>query len=491
MANVVTSVPEEQLADLAAKLRELRLSPWMAARLNAERVPNFWSIIEYGKGSYEIRYSKMLRWLLDPTANHGLGAFMLRWIANAIDFSDPAKPQSVDWSKGAEGDFDVNSYHPNDYDGAETEALGKRIDVFAHDQANGICLVVEVKMGIDEHDSTMKGESVSQLEKYWTAVMDHPEYGSDAYGHRYFVFLTEDGHIPPSFASNMCSVDSQDDWKRSWKTMSYKQLHMLLDQALLHLTSADASKLVRDFAMDVRRHSDYGDDKQYAPFEQYAMIITQLDEYFNGDTGDEEESGKSKKNEDGDDSAQYHATRKIGNDFIVALSKESVPVDDAKMMINNLCSRFTTTKQDHTTNPDVQLLVRRVFNRFAANELDLSDPTVFGSEPKEARLSPVKPELAYTGVTGVELTQGKGQGISICFGDLDEDKKTRRGTRIYLSGDNAGTFPNDPWAWIHNETVKDTPGRRLRGRASDLLANETQLWTIVDAWIQAMNNAIS
>jgi hypothetical protein len=57
---------------LLERLDRVMQEPWMKDLIGEAYRPNFWSIIEYGRGSYETRYSRMLRWLMDPSENHGL-----------------------------------------------------------------------------------------------------------------------------------------------------------------------------------------------------------------------------------------------------------------------------------------------------------------------------------------------------------------------------------------------------------------------------------
>lgn len=143
----------------------------------------------------------MLRWLLDPTANHGLGDYMLRSMAAfAADQLHERRPVSAD-----------DPYELDKRDGAETEALRKHIDVFAHERNAQICVTIETKMGTDEHDSNTAAGVESQLKKYYDAVTTHPRFGT--FAHAYFIFLTKDGHVPPSFPMN---VDERADWQRRW-----------------------------------------------------------------------------------------------------------------------------------------------------------------------------------------------------------------------------------------------------------------------------------
>ena len=70
----------EDYIEYLEKVNGLKKIDWVQNYLNLKKKPNFWTILEYGeiasanqKSSHEIRYSKMLRWLLDANENHNLG----------------------------------------------------------------------------------------------------------------------------------------------------------------------------------------------------------------------------------------------------------------------------------------------------------------------------------------------------------------------------------------------------------------------------------
>ena len=58
------------LADL---VRELAATPEVAGAIEASAT-TFWDILEYGDEAGEIRYSRFLCWLLNPSKDHGLGS---------------------------------------------------------------------------------------------------------------------------------------------------------------------------------------------------------------------------------------------------------------------------------------------------------------------------------------------------------------------------------------------------------------------------------
>ena len=87
------------------KLKELNGVDWVASNIKLkkklEEKPNFWTIIQYGKGekeeqdnnlfntksSHETRSAKMFNWLLDPNENHNLGNTFAYEIIRKVDIN--------------------------------------------------------------------------------------------------------------------------------------------------------------------------------------------------------------------------------------------------------------------------------------------------------------------------------------------------------------------------------------------------------------------
>ncbi|KFI59683.1 PD-(D/E)XK nuclease family protein [Bifidobacterium gallicum] len=409
---------------LISQLEQLAQQPKTQALLLDAKTPNFWSILEYGRESYETRFCKMLRWLLDPTANHGLGDAAMRWIAN---YAGVELTQSGD------------TYVPDDQDGAETEALGNHIDVFAHDRSAGLLVVIEAKMGSDEHESDIveavveeqdaEGKvvkckkKVSQLEKYYETVDGHALYGDKrSYPHAVYLFLTIDGHRPPSFPEN---EEEYSQWQYQWHDMSYADLVSMLDDLLPKLTDLDAMKLVKDFRINTQSKLDLEDDA-FSAFEPYKENIDLLHTYFVGDN-----------DEDGGDDSSMQEVQEAGQAFQLALG-DRMPFQDAKMLVGRVYEALCAGKQVHTKNVGAQRLVRRIFNLYALNKLPgADDSTTYGKEPKESRISPTDSE-AGNNIVEIKMTSGKGQGLTFFPAEgTGEDP-------VYLSGDTRGVFPNDP-----------------------------------------------
>ena len=435
---------QKNMNALVEELKSLSVAPRMRAQLAVAHTPNFWTILEYGKEGYEIRFSKMLRWLLDPTANHGLGDYVLRSMARFAD----AQLGSADAVSIGE------QYVPDNRDGAETEALRKHIDVFAHERNARICVTVETKMGTDEHASMTANGEESQLKKYYDTVTGHAEYGT--YAHSYFIFLTEDGHVPPSFPEDEAQ---RADWQRRWVFMSYADLRALLDTCMLRLADMDAMKIVSDFRTDVTRKIDMSDDDLFGVFDEYRAQVETLHDYF---FGDDEDGAKASSDRD---------LQSAGIAFLGALG-DRMPLDDAKFLLKMVYDHIHIGRQDHRVNKDVQKLVRRIFNHYAERQLDISDPSRFGTEPKDARTSPAKPAYASR-VVAMRMTNGKGQGLLFA-------KDSEGLNAVYLSGSSNGTFPNDPIRAPRGSALKAP----AKSDAATLLAlPEDELAAFVDAWI--------
>ncbi len=97
--------------------------------------------------------------------------------------------------------------------------------------------------------------------------------------------------------------------------------------------------------------------------------------------------------------------------------------------------------QNHTENKDSQYIIRKIFNRFAANEdICLEKEENFGKETFEQRNSKLKEEYQNDVIFNrIRVTGGKGQGI--CFEYLSEEGE--KIAYVYLSADRKGIIPND------------------------------------------------
>lgn len=97
-------------------------------------------------------------------------------------------------------------------------------------------------------------------------------------------------------------------------------------------------------------------------------------------------------------------------------------------------------KQTHVPNRNVQLIIRKLFNKLAGvkNHFDITNPELFGTESNEQRNMPLdKQHIKEENILDrIRLTGSKGQGIYI-FSSSDPSNT------IYLSGDTHGRLFND------------------------------------------------
>ena len=439
----------DRMRDLVSKLKVLSLTPQMKAELEAAKKPSFWSILEYGKNSYETRYNRMLCWLLNPAGTHGLGGFALRWFAGFAErklnvcnqnsctgkakeaypsreepkYATPSREEPQDPTPGIPSPW--GNYRPDDRDGAKPEALGKNIDILAYSFNDEICVTVENKMNSDEHSSKTEDGEVSQLKKYYDAVMSDDTFGSFKY--KYFIFLTKDGHTPPSFSDTTCDDNTKEDWQRRWMCMSYADLVEMLDAVLPRLTTLEGVAIVKDFRNDVVRNIDMDNVVLYNSFYDYREEVVTLYTYFFGEDT-EEDSRKSKRRKKAKTSESD--LTQAGILFLTALGG-MLPLEDAKYLIQQVYEHLSNN------NRDVQLVIRRLFNHYAVKQVNLADKDAFGTERVADRVSKVKPkfkdEWSQVRISGNYDTH-KGQGINMTIAGTD--------SVLYFSGDEHGIMPN-------------------------------------------------
>ncbi len=81
----------ERYKEVLVEINKLRLGndnlKYQVNKLVYNGTPNFWDIIEYGtskngmdRSAHETRYSRMIRWLMDPGENHNQGIFFCKSI---------------------------------------------------------------------------------------------------------------------------------------------------------------------------------------------------------------------------------------------------------------------------------------------------------------------------------------------------------------------------------------------------------------------------
>lgn len=127
-------------------------------------------------------------------------------------------------------------------------------------------------------------------------------------------------------------------------------------------------------------------------------------------------------------------------------------------------------KQTHAPNRNVQLIIRKLFNKLAGvkNHFDITNPELFGTESNEQRNMPldkrhIKEENIFD---RIRLTGSKGQGIYILSSSDPSNS-------IYLSGDTHGRLFNDGLQLIIN-------GKQIKkikiNYSADELANNANVY---------------
>lgn len=387
------------------ELVALKNTDWVQHQVLNQSTPNMWSIMEYGRKSYEIRYSKMLRWLLDETANHGLGDLFAREVFAFYKDRQENQELVVDFEPvaGARVPFPLEK-------SAQTEALSKNIDVFYQNKLTSKLLVMEVKQFTDEHSSKLGEDEVSQLEKYTRAIYQHATYDFSEYSNKAFVFLTIDGHMPPSFSTEELSLT----WEKLWINMSYQEVIRILDKLLLATSQMDVIKIIKDFQRDLQ-NSIYvlgtaEQAEQNAEFYQtYTKEIDSLVAFFDTD-GDSEETA--------DEAA-------LALDILVAVRGKLTDVE-LRTISETIYQNGRSSKQNHTKNEDVQQVI-------AALSHELTGQVVEKGQTLPLNSTYINSFADFS----VVRVSGKGQGLFL------QKSAENRTDYVYISGDYKGTLGND------------------------------------------------
>lgn len=453
---------------LFQQLESVMQESWMQDLLDEADRPNFWSIVEYGRNSYEIRYSRMLRWLLDPHGNHGLGRLFARELAQLV-----ASKRDPEWVELLDSLTELRNDATEKANGDEalTEALTKRnknggVDVLyfepgfgaeGSEAPSGLCIAIENKVGAGE--SFKNG--VSQLETYFDAV-EGSAYGGSKF--RLYVYLTlaED---PPEEPSGHAK------YYEAYQLITYEGLVRVLiqmrDSLGVDSDAEHARKIVQDFIFDVQRQ--YRLKQEQKPVEEFdkyrkeiGVILSGLGLLPSGGAVDDEQAAAAD-------------TTSVGNKQLSAFkSRFENDLEHASRALKIIHDGIRIGKQDHRPNRVSQKFIRTIFNRIVENDhFDLSVPELFGKERKEFRTADVvNADFKKHGISRVRLKQGKGQGIDLYFGDS--------GAGIYFSADASANFPNHGCMYFLETEVKDDPvfpkefnGKRLIQAGSQNLTGAT------------------
>lgn len=229
-----------KIDELATRLLELLQNDQFRAAALPEA--NFWSIIHYGEASYENRYNRVFRWLLDPTGNHGLGAGVVNGLLGLVN----ASHLDVGTSRVQTA---VETFVPRSEENTTEDARQGRIDITLNDVEAKLYLAVECKMSSSQHSE--------QLSRYRTWVQ---QTYSD-YAERYFIFLTEQAEDPD---------DSPDEAlpQEQWVNITFDTFASITTQVLDEAgdaCSSDARSIIKQFLADQRRRSASGLDDLIHP----------------------------------------------------------------------------------------------------------------------------------------------------------------------------------------------------------------------------------
>ncbi len=194
--------------------------------------PNFWDIIHYGESSYENRYNRMFAWLLDPTANHGLGASVINGLLDQIATG------SVHL-----GTRKVRTETETAVPAAANEANGShlkgRIDITVNDPINQVYVAFECKMKSSQH--------TEQLGRYRSWVQNKYQ----DYSARYFIFLTEEAETPLDEHPNSSPQET-------WVNVTFEDLQSVITLAVQEAGGAcsdSAQFIIEQFLADQKRRT--------------------------------------------------------------------------------------------------------------------------------------------------------------------------------------------------------------------------------------------
>ena len=377
------------------------------------KLPNFWSILEYGqtldstrKNAHEIRISRMLRWLMDPRENHGIGSEFVKML--------------ITHCKGEAPD---NTDAPTSYAVTEYE----QIDVLYSDNFTNpsVLVAVEVKQYSAEHNRS--GQQLSQLDHYDKVLREtwsnahRKSAGSDIPENIHRVFLTIEGTKAQS--------------KSHWRPLSYAKLSTMLRELLVVSSELNFVKILQDFIDELDRcrlQFAFETNSAARTVEALKSIDSNFLDAFTADGKSAPES-MSESAESGEDEDASLETSEETLDVTSLVRQVCAARDESFEVIRAAATEIARGRvlQNHSPNENVKAFMRRLFDR-------LTDvPPQAGRRTLRSDLSR---QLEHTGGTvTLALTQGRGQGIHF-YSELGG--KFDNGAMGYISGDYKGTIPN-------------------------------------------------
>lgn len=355
-----------QLTDYQAylqKIEQIKKYDWVQKFLELKEKPNFWTIIEYGRmrntqerSAHETRYSKMLRWLLDPNETHNLGNIFAHKLLERIGVQ--------------------LNYHPNKKKAVTVANEFKHIDVFYNDPSQKMCMAIEVKQFDKERISE---EGISQLDEYENAIKEWmKERNLDLRPN--YIFLTALKEVPTN---------------ANWHAVGYAELIKIIDevyeQYILKSNDRyieDTKKIMLDFKDDLER-------TMYLEMKDRGIDILSLNE---------EKLTRILAREIRAEKNSEHLNQ------LQELAQDQIPdLEEIILMIDEYIKR-----QDRTPNIAVQLLLRKIYN-YLSDDMKLNTDKII--EYKEGMtITPLKREIIdkyNLNLSHIRLTKDKGQGLYV------------------------------------------------------------------------------
>jgi hypothetical protein len=373
--------------DVKSKIRKLNEHMDRFWKLEDENRPNNWRIVEYGNDSYEIRYSKYLRWLLDPGESHNVRDFFVSelWAALEKKAGIQLSGKKTKWSDKTESDCEV--FYEELPDEKRKTPQRRFIDVLVYDKSHNRYLCIELKVTSDIH--------TNQLESYSEFLKTEDPY---AKANGLLAFITPDGYKPD------CG-----QWDPSWVCFSYYELYEVLS-----CVAQLIDKENKDFRPDRKKLVlDFRDDLFYV---YGKFCCPKLAKEICRELTDEQQI----------------------RDEVINLNLIS---GDNERLIEYILRN----RQGNDTTKSIvgQKLIRRLFNDLATDKsIDLEDTDNFINHNEDERTSDnVRQDVFKNGnpvkVRVTNRNRGKaGQGLNLFFENCE----------VYLSVGNASglvLFPND------------------------------------------------
>ncbi|MCW4464165.1 PD-(D/E)XK nuclease family protein [Glutamicibacter sp. MNS18] len=360
--------------------------------------PNFWSIIHYGEASYENRYNRVFRWLLDPTGNHGLGPRVVNGLLNELDPQGPhvgsIRTQTHTETAVPRSDVQGSKY-----------ALKGRIDITLNDLTNKVYVAFECKMKSSQH--------TEQLGRYRTWVQQEYRH----YNARYFVFLTEQQEVPDDDYGSVFPDES-------WVNVTFAELARIIENAVKDAGTScgrEARAIIEQFLTDQqRRTASKIDDYVHALYHQdgkplFGDLLLHAIRSLERDASAVESYAKLKKIQLSPSAviepSQVHTA-------LTAAFERLGGTSSALDSILQLCWDLRPGLQDHTKNSKTVEIIRQFAASIAGTEV----------EPGTESLAAGLPEFFHS----VKLTQA-GQAVHLTLHNQDG---------IYFAGNKSGVVPS-------------------------------------------------